>query len=392
MDVNSISERIYYIGVNDRTTARFEGMWPLPCGVSYNSYLVCGPDKAAIVDGVEAAHAGLQIAEIKARLGDRKPDYLIINHMEPDHSGAIRALRAEWPGLTVVGNAQTLAMVKGFYDVEGPELRVKDGDTLSLGQGCTLRFCLTPMVHWPETMMTLLEEEETLFSGDAFGCFGALNGYVTDEECGTEAYFDEMVRYYSSIVGKYGPFVQKAIAKLSGTSISTICPTHGPVWRRQIARVIDIYDRLSRYEPLDNGCTVVYGSMYGNTALMAEEAARELAGAGVRPIEVFDASHTDLSFLLAAAFRHKGLVIASPTYSETIFPPVKCFVDALVTRRLTGREMLLAGGCSWAERASGLMRELLGKEIPAIPFKHAGSRAEHESIRLMARELAGRLL
>lgn len=389
MDVNRISEKIHYIGVNDRTTARFEGMWPLPMGVSYNSYLVIGPEKAAIVDGVEAGHAGRQIAEIKARLGERKPDYLIINHMEPDHSGAIRALRAEWPGLTIVGNAQTLSMVKGFYGVEGSELRVKDGDTLSLGDGCTLRFYLTPMVHWPETMMTLFEEEDTLFSGDAFGCFGALNGYVTDEECDTEAYFAEMVRYYSNIVGKYGVFVQKAIAKLSEPRITTVCPTHGPVWRRQIARVLDLYDRLSRYEPLDNGCTVVYGSMYGNTAEMAEEAARELAGAGIRPIEVFDASHTDLSFLLAAAFRHKGLVIASPTYSETIFPPVKSFVDGLVTRKLTGREIILAGGCTWSERASGLMGDLLGKELPAVAFKQAGSHEEHEALRQMARDLAG---
>lgn len=391
MDVNRISEKIYYIGVNDRTTARFEGLWPLPMGVSYNSYLAVGSEKVAIIDGVETGHAWRQIAEIKARLGERKPDYLIINHMEPDHSGGIRALRAEWPGLTIVGNAQTLAMAKGFYGTEGHEHKVKDGDTLSLGQGCTLRFYLTPMVHWPETMMTLLEEEETLFSGDAFGCFGALNGHVTDEECDTEAYFAEMVRYYSNIVGKYGTFVRKAIAKLSEPPISTVCPTHGLVWRRQIALVLDIYDCLGRYEPLDNGCTVVYGSMYGNTAEMAEAAAREMAGAGISPIEVFDASHTDLSYLIAAAFRHKGLVIASPTYSETIFPPVKSFVDALVTRNLTNRETILAGGCTWAERASGQMKAMLGDTLPAATFKHAGSPEEREAVINMARDLAGRL-
>lgn len=391
MDVNCISDTIYYIGVNDRTTAKFEAMWPLPYGVSYNSYLVTGSDKVAIIDGVEVGHAARQIAEIKSRLGDRKPDYLVINHMEPDHSGGISALRAEWPDITIVGNGQTLNMVRGFYGVEGSSLKVKDGDTLSLGEGTTLRFALTPMVHWPETMMTYLVEEETLFSGDAFGCFGALAGYVLDGGGQTELYLAEMERYYASIVGKYGQFVQKALQKLQPLAISTICPTHGPVWRSEVARVVDLYDRLSRYEPLDNGVTIVYGSMYGNTAGMAERAAHELACAGVGPIEMFNASTADLSRLLAAAFRHKGLLIASPTYSETIFPPVKTFVDGLVIRGLKNRDIALVGGCSWSERASALMAELLGTDLPRTTFKHAGSCDEHDAVRKLAADLGTRL-
>lgn len=209
-----ISKFVHYIGVNDRCTRKFEGLWPLPAGVSYNSYLIEGPDKCAIVDGVDCAHALQQIDHIKAILGDRRPDYLIINHMEPDHSGAISILRQTFPGLTVVGNALTLGMVAGFYGAEGPTLTVKDGDTLSLGEGCTLRFVITPMVHWPETMMTYLNEEATLFSGDAFGCFGALNGAVLDTDMDTERYFPEMVRYYSNIVGRYGEFVQRALKNL----------------------------------------------------------------------------------------------------------------------------------------------------------------------------------
>ena len=173
MRTSNISGKVYYIGVNDRTTSRFEGLWPLPLGVSYNSYLVDGGDKVAIIDGVEVSHALRQIDHIKSILGDRQPDYMVINHMEPDHSGAIRMLRQAFPGLTIVGNTQTLGMVRGFYGVDDNTLTVKDGETLDLG-GATLRFALTPMVHWPETMMTYLEEEHTLFSGDAFGCFGAL--------------------------------------------------------------------------------------------------------------------------------------------------------------------------------------------------------------------------
>ena len=197
-----LSNTIHYIGVNDRTTHKFEGMWPLPAGVSYNSYLVTGSEKAAIIDGVEVSHALQQIDSIQEILGDRKPDYLILNHLEPDHSGSIRILRQTFPDITIVGNAQTLAMVKGFYGLDANTLTIKDGESLSLGENTTLTFALTPMVHWPETMVTYYAEEKTLFSGDAFGCFGALNGAVVDRQMNTGRYFPEMIRYYSNIVGK----------------------------------------------------------------------------------------------------------------------------------------------------------------------------------------------
>ena len=189
MRVHKISKRVHYIGVNDRTTERFESLWPLPVGVSYNSYLVEGPDKVAIIDGVEVGHAMQQIDAIKMILDGREPDYLIINHMEPDHSGAIRLLRQEFPRLTIVGNAQALSMVEGFYGVADNVMTVKEDDVLSLGADTTLSFVMTPMVHWPETMMTYLREEETVFAGDAFGCFGALNGAVVDSDMDVERYF-----------------------------------------------------------------------------------------------------------------------------------------------------------------------------------------------------------
>ncbi len=351
MKTERISERIHYVGVNDRTTHRFEGMWPLPMGVSYNSYLIEGSEKCAIVDGVEVSHSLQLVDHINELLAGRKPDYLIINHMEPDHSGAIRILRNVYPDLIIVGNAQTLSMVKGFYGEEGGTLAVKDGDTLSLGPETTLQFALTPMVHWPETMMTYLREEQTLFSGDGFGCFGALNGAVIDNEMDTERYFPEMVRYYSNIVGKYGTFVQRALKKLAGTELSTICSTHGPVWRSEIAKVVGLYDTLSRYEPLDNGVTIVYGSMYGNTELMAETAADALADTGIKEISVLNASVTDLSYIIADIFRHRGLVIASPTYSNTLFPPITAVMEAISIRGIQNREILTIGSHTWAHQA-----------------------------------------
>lgn len=357
MKTARISDRVYYIGVNDRTTHKFEGMWPLPNGVSYNSYLVVGSEKTAIIDGVEVSHAFQQIDEIKSILGDRQPDYLIINHMEPDHSGAIRLLRQEFPEITIVSNTQALNMVHGFYGVDGNTLTVKEGETISLGKETTLSFTMTPMVHWPETMVTYLKEEKTLFSGDAFGCFGALNGAVIDTEMNTAPYFPEMLRYYSNIVGKYGVFVQKALKKLEGTPIETICSTHGPIWREKIAEVISLYDRLSRYEPLDNGVTIVYGSMYGNTEHMAEAAAEALAEGGVRDITMLNASVTDVSFIIAEIFRHRGLVIAAPTYSDGLFPPVAAVMDAIAVRGVKNREVALIGSYTWAPQAIKVMTQ-----------------------------------
>lgn len=396
MKVSKISDRIHYIGVNDRTSQFFEAMWPLPYGVSYNSYLVSGSEKSAIIDGVEVSHALKQIDHIREIGEGRQPSYLIINHMEPDHSGAIRILRAAFPDITIVGNAQTIAMVKGYYGVDDNVLIIKDGDTLSLGEGTTFRFVLTPMVHWPETMMTYLEEEKTLFSGDAFGCFGALNGAVVDEDMDTDRYFPEMVRYYSNIVGKYGMPVQRALKKLADIAIETVCPTHGPVWRKRLSEVGELYNSLSLYEPLDNGVTIVYGSMYGNTETLAEAAAEALAEAGVRDIAVHNASTSNLSYILADIFRHRGLVIASPTYSNTLFPPIRNFMEAITNREIKNREILMMGSCSWAQQAVKVMSEYLGTlkaECIAEPLaiKHAPTSEQLGQCREAATAL-GRIL
>lgn len=397
MNTARISDSVYYIGVNDRTTERFEAMWPLPSGVSYNSYLVVGPEKVAVIDGVEAAHASELIDHIRTLLGARQPDYLIINHMEPDHSGAIRILRQAYPDMTIVGNRITAEMVKGFYGLDRNVMTVSDGDVLPLGGDISLGFHLTPMVHWPETMMTYLGRERVLFSGDAFGCFGALNGAVIDCDMNTDRYFPEMVRYYSNIVGKYGAHVQKAFAKIKEVDVDAICSTHGPVWRERKEEVLALYDRLSRYEPLDNGVTVVYGSMYGNTARMAEAAAAALAQAGVKDISVHDASHSDLSFIISDIFRHRGLIIAAPTYSATLFPPVAAVIDAIVTRGVKNRSVGLVGSFTWAQQSAKIMASRLAEAgidtvVPPVTVKQSAGEDALSEIRSMAAALASTLL
>lgn len=390
-----ITESVHYIGVNDRRTHRFESLWPIPAGISYNSYLVTGSDKAAIIDGVEVSHALQQIDAIRALLGDRHPDYLIINHMEPDHSGGISILRQAFPDITIVGNAQTLSMVKGFYGLDDNTLAVKDGDTISLG-GATLRLALTPLVHWPETMMTYLEEEGVLFAGDAFGCFGALNGAVVDRDMNTAPYFDEMVRYYACIVGKYSPYVQKALAKLQGLDVRTICSTHGPVWHERAAEVIAMYDRLSRYEALDNGVTIVYGSMYGNTEHMAEAAAEGLAGAGVSDITVYNAAEAELCYILADVFRHRGLVVAAPTYSDGLFPPVQAVLEAIKLRGVRDRQVALLGSHTWVPRSTKeLLRHLEESQMTLVEEPVTAKQAPAADIldrcRALGRKLAEQL-
>ncbi|MDE6807574.1 MAG: MBL fold metallo-hydrolase, partial [Prevotella sp.] len=228
--MKQITEKIYYVGVNDRNKTLFEGLWPLPCGVSYNAYLVVD-EKVALIDTVEADFFMPFLENIREVLGDRPIDYVVVNHMEPDHSGSLALLRQFYPNIEIVGNKKTFDMMAGFYHLTSGLKEVKNGDSIALGD-LSLNFVLTPMVHWPETMVTLCGT--TLFSGDAFGCFGALNGAVIDENMNCDYFWDEMERYYSNIVGKYGTPVQMALKKLAGIQLDYICSTHGPVWHQYI--------------------------------------------------------------------------------------------------------------------------------------------------------------
>ena len=348
MNITEILPGIHYVGVNDRTTTRFEGLWSLPHGVSYNAYLVAD-EKVALIDTVEEAFGSRLFENIRETIGDRPIDYLVVNHMEPDHSSSIRALRLLYPDIRIVGNAKTLQMIQGFYGIDTGTLEVKEGDTISLGAK-TLSFYMAPMVHWPETMVTWCAETGTLFSGDAFGTFGAIDGGITDSQLDPSRYWDEMRRYYACIVGKYGGPVQKALAKVRGLNPTTICSTHGPVWQRQIPQVMDIYDRLSRYEG-EPGVVLAYGSMYGNTEQMAERIARELASRGVGPIVMYNLSFADESVVLRDVFRYDTLIVGAPTYNGGIYPPAARLLDLIAARCVPQRNFGWYGSFCWAGAA-----------------------------------------
>ena len=343
-----ITDKIYYVGVNDRNKSLFEGLWPLPNGVSYNSYLIVD-EKTCLIDTVEADFFTQYLENIREVIGERPVDYLVVNHMEPDHSGSIALLRKYYPEMQVIGNKKTFGMMQGFYGEQNcRDIEVTNGSQLSLGS-VTLDFVLTPMVHWPETMMTLCNS--TLFSGDAFGCFGALNGAVIDKDMNCESYWLEMVRYYSNIVGKYGTPVQNALKKLAGVKLDYICSTHGPVWHECIEKVVGIYDCLSRYET-EPGLVICYGTMYGNTERMAEIIASAAARAGVKNIVVYNVSKTHHSYILRDIFRYRGLIVGAPTYNTGLYHEMDVLLSEIANRDIKGDHLLgWFGSHGWASKA-----------------------------------------
>ena len=276
-----IIDEIYWLGTNDRETHLFENVWPLENGVSYNSYIIID-EKIVLVDTVKDTKMEEYLFKIKNLIGDREIDYLVINHMEPDHSGCITAISKEYPNIKIVGNSKTFDFLKEFYG-EFPNLvEVKDLDELNIGSR-TLQFYFTPMVHWPETMMTYDKKTKLLFTGDAFGTFGTLDGGIFDDEVNLDFYESEMRRYYSNIVGKFGMMVQRAIKKVSSLDIKILASTHGPIWRTNLNYVLSRYDMWSKYEPEDkDGIVIIYGSMYGNTKKMADAIARSIAEEGLK--------------------------------------------------------------------------------------------------------------
>ena len=348
-----ISQKIYSVGVNDTDKILFEGLWPLPYGVSYNSYLVVD-EKIALIDTVESGFEEDFLYNIREAIGDRPVDYLVVNHMEPDHSSLTAYMMDTYPDLMIIANAKTVPMLQGYYDVPLERIHVvAEGDKVCLGN-CSLQFYMIPMVHWPETMVTWLQEENTVFSGDAFGTFGAVPGSIVDEEGTLVEFKDEMIRYYSNIVGKYGKPVQTALKKLSGLQVMRICSTHGPVWENEVSEVVALYDRLSRYE-VGRGVCIVYGSMYGNTAAAAESLALELEALDI-PYAIHDLAGNNygdlgLSGALRDVFKYDTVVVGSPTYNNGIYPPVEAFMKALQARLIKGRRFYAFGSYTWSASA-----------------------------------------
>lgn len=357
--MQKITSNVHYVGVNDRNKNLFEGLWPLPDGVSYNSYLI-DDDKVCLVDTVEVDFFVPYIKNIQEVLGDRKIDYLVINHMEPDHSGAISLIRKYYPEVKIIGNKKTFEMMHGFYGIDSDRVEVKNGETLDLGHH-TLKFVMTPMVHWPETMMTLLETaldggRTVLFSGDAFGCFGALNGGLIDSQINCDSFWLEMVRYYSNIVGKYGTPVQNALKKLAGVKLDYICSTHGPVWHEHIEKVVGMYDRMSRYET-EEGLVICYGTMYGNTERAAEVIARAASEAGIKNIVMYNVSKTHHSYIIRDVFRYRGLIVGAPTYNTGLYHEMDVLLDELAGRDIKDHCIGWFGSYAWASKAVTKIQE-----------------------------------
>ena len=390
-----ITDKIHYVGVNDRNKTLFEGLWPLPNGVSYNSYLI-DDEKVCLIDTVEVDFFTQYLENIRAVIGDRPIDYLVINHMEPDHSGSIALVKKYYPQVQVIGNKKTFGMMSGFYGLGCEnDLEVKNGDTLNLGH-LELNFVLTPMVHWPETMMTLCGK--VLFSGDAFGCFGALNGGVIDESINCDTFWLEMVRYYSNIVGKYGTPVQQALKKLNGVELDYICSTHGPVWHHYIDKVVGLYDRMSRYET-EPGLVICYGTMYGNTERMAELIARAASEAGVKNIVIYNVSKTHHSYILRDIFRYRGLIVGAPTYNTGLYHEMDVLLSEIAGKDIKGNHLLgWFGSHGWASKAVAAIQKWNDEHLhfeavgEPVDMKQALTPEVREQCAALGRAMAERIL
>ena len=336
--VPQITDSIYYVGVNDRMKERFENLWEIPSGVAYNAYLIVD-EKTTLIDTVDVCYSDIFFHKLDQILQGRPVDYLIINHMEPDHGGSIGLLRQRYPEMQIVGNKKTFDMLSGFHGITTGLHEVKSGDALCIGKH-EFSFLMAPMVHWPEVMFTYEQSNRVLFSADAFGSFGALSGHILDT-CITDrqAYLDEMTRYYACVIGKYGAFVKKTLANIEkqGLDIEYVCPAHGVVWTREgFAEARDLYARLSNNEA-EEGVVVLYGSMYGNTEQLADVVAQSLAAAGVKHIVCHNVSKSDPSVILRDVFRYRGLIIGSPTYCGELFSPIEHLMNLIRIRDVKGR-------------------------------------------------------
>lgn len=368
-NIRKITQDLYYVGASDRRLALFENVYPIPRGVSYNSYVLID-EKTVLIDTADASVGQQFFENVAAALSGRGLDYLVVNHMEPDHCALIEEIVLRHPEVTVVTNAKAAKMIGQFFgiELEGRLKTVGEGDTLETGRH-TLAFVMAPMVHWPEAMVTYDTLDKTLFSADAFGTFGALNGNIFADEVDFEhCWLDDARRYLINIVGKYGVQVQSVLKKAAGLEIQRICPLHGPIWRENIGWMIKKYDIWSRYEAETEGIVIIYGSIYGHTAAAAEKLASMLSERGIREIAMYDASHTDTSVLVSECFRYSHIVLAAATYNAGIFTPIENLLTDLKAHNWQKRTVGLIENGTWAALSGKQMRALLSemKEIKVL--------------------------
>ncbi len=348
-----ISNDVVYVGVNDREIDLFEGQYKVPNGMSYNSYVILD-EKTAVTDTVDANFLDEWLATVKKALNGRLPDYLIVQHMEPDHSANIANFKKAFPKTQIVSCEKSFSMMKNFFgdDFSDNRLIVKDGDALNLGKH-VLNFVAAPMVHWPEVIFTYDSADKILFSADAFGKFGALDA--------NEPWDDEARRYYIGIVGKYGLQVQNVLKKAAALDIKTICPLHGPVLKENLAHYLELYDIWSSYKAETDGVLIAYASVYGNTKKAAEKFSEKLISAGCKNVKIIDLARTDMSVATAEAFKYSNLVLATPTYNADIFPFMREFINHLTERNYSNRTVGFIENGSWAPLAAKIMRGMLEK-------------------------------
>ncbi|MGN0142819.1 MAG: FprA family A-type flavoprotein [Roseburia sp.] len=355
--IRKVTEDITWVGASDRRLALFENIFPIPRGVSYNAY-VLKDEKNVLLDTVDASVAGQFFENLEAALGEEKLDYLVVNHMEPDHCALIGDIVRRYPKVQVVGNAKTFGMIKQFFGTDFAEraITVKEGDTLSVGKH-TLHFVMAPMVHWPEAMVTYDETDKVLFSADGFGTFGAINGNLFADEVDFDRdWLDDARRYYTNIVGKYGTSVQALLKKAAGLDIAVICPLHGPVWRENLGYILEKYQKWSTYEAEDQAVVIMYASMYGNTASAADALAGALAERGIKKIAVYDVSNTHVSQLISEIFRASHLVFAAPTYNGGIYPVMDNLLHDMKALAVQKKTVALMENGTWAATAAKQMR------------------------------------
>ena len=394
-NVMQINDDVTYVGASDRKLALFEAVYPLVNGVSYNSYLV-NDEKTVLLDTVDRSVSGVFFENIAHVLDVRKLDYVIVNHMEPDHAATLGELVLRYPEVKIVSNAKVVAMIKQFFDfdVDARVEVVAEGDTFSTGKH-TFTFAMAPMVHWPEVMVTFDTTDGILYSADAFGTFGALAGNVFADEVDFEnKWLDEARRYYTNIVGKYGPQVQMALKKALALDIKMICPLHGPIWRENIAWFVDKYNKWSTYTPEDNTVLIAYASIYGGTENAANILASELAKKGIKNIAMTDVSVTHPSYIISEAFRCSHIVFAAPTYNAGIFTPMETLLLDLAAHNLQNRTVAFIENGSWAPISAKLMGDIVAKMknmtvlASKATLKSTVKDAQREELKTLASEIA----
>ena len=393
-NLKKIVDKIYAIGVNDRQKEAFENYLPLPNGVSYNSYVIVD-DKVAVLDTVDYSMATPFLTNLQAALNGRKVDYLVIQHMEPDHAGSVDLLLQKYPLMKIVTTSKSKDMLKGYFNITENITEVKEGDSLDLGSN-KLTFYMAPMVHWPEVMVTYESNHKILFSADAFGSFGTVDGAIFDSDLNLEKFWNDMRRYYACIVGKFALPVQNALKKLSALPIEMICSLHGPIWRSEIPKVMGLYQKWSTYQAEEKGLVIAYGTMYGNTQNMAEAIAHGASDGGLKNIVIHNVSKTDTSFILADIFKYNGLVIGSPTYMTYLYPLIEKLVSAIEHREIANRIYGCFGSYTWASKATKMLTELPEKMkwemVGSVDNKQAVSTEKYEEAYQLGRRMALQIL